>query len=166
MQRTAWVTIIVSLAGVALHAQVVRYIDGIFVAPREGTPVELIAYAEQTSAERLRMAEGTLDDAPLVYEAVSVPASLPHRQPIGVFVTTTELFADERAERRALSYSLAKLNIYALGIRVADLETRKRIDDLLRAVRASYDKPGYAFIVMSNDGYLRSYPLRLTPVEQ
>jgi hypothetical protein len=157
---------LVVLAGLTAAAQVVRYIDGIFVAPRSGAPIELIAYAEQTSVGRLRMAEGTLEDAPLIHEAVSVLASLPHWQPIGVIITTTHLFKDERAERRTLSYSLSKLNVYALGIRIADLENRARIEDLLRAVRASYDQPGYAFIVMSNDGYIRYYPIRLTPLEQ
>ena len=166
MGRAAWAAVTILMAGLAPEAQVVRYIDGIFVAPREGAPIELIAYAEQTSVGRLRMAGGSLDDAPLIHEAVSVLASLPHWQPIGVIITTTHLFKDERAERRTLSYSVSKLNVYALGIRIADLENRARIEDLLRAVRASTDQPGYAFIVMSNDGYIRYYPMRLTPLEQ
>lgn len=166
MQGARWVTVFVALAASSLQAQVVRYIDGIFVAPRTGAPVELIAYAEQTSVGRLRMSEGTLEDAPLIHEAVSVLTSLPHWKPIGAFVTTTELFKDERAERRNMSFATSKLNVYALGLRIADLENRDRIEDILRAVRASYDKPGYAFIVMSNDGYIRYYPLRLTPLEQ
>lgn len=170
MQRTARVAVIaaavVALAGFASEAQVVRYIDGIFVAPRTGAPIELIAYAEQTSVGRLRMVEGTLDDAPLVHEVVSVLASLPHWKPIGAFVTTTELFKDERAERRNMSFAVSKLNVYALGLRIADLESRDKIEDILEAVRASYDKPAYAFIVMSNDGYIRYYPMRLTPLEQ
>jgi hypothetical protein len=165
MHRTAWVAALVVLAGIVPDAQVVRYIDGIFVAPREGAPVELIAYAEQTSAGRLRMTEGTLDDVPVIHEAVSVLTSLPHWTPVGAFVTTTALFKDERAERRALPFAVVKLNVYALSLRIADLERRDRIDGLLRAVRASYETPGYAFIVMANDGYIRHYPLRLTPLE-
>lgn len=166
MKRTAWVAVLVALAGFATQAQVVRYIDGIFVAPRTGAPVELIAYAEQTSVGRLRMAEGTLDDAPLIHEAVSVLASLPHWKPIAAFITTTHLFKDERAERRNMSFAVSKLNVYALGLRIADLEKRERIEHILKAVRASYDNPGYAFIVMSSDGYIRYYPMRLTPLEQ
>jgi hypothetical protein len=165
MHRLAWVAVLGALAGIAPHAQVVRYIDGIFVAPRKGAPIELIAYAEQTSVGRLRMAQGTLEDAPLIHEAVSVLTSLPHWKPIGAFVTTTELFQDERAERRNMSFATSKLNVYALGVRIADLENRERIEDILKAVRASYDKPGYAFIVMSSDGYIRYYPMRLTPLE-
>jgi hypothetical protein len=167
MQRAAWVAVVVvALTGVGAPAQVVRYIDGIFVAPRKGAPIELIAYAEQTSVGRLRMAEGSLEDAPLIHEAVSVLTSLPHWKPIGAFVTTTELFKDERAERRNMSFAMSKLNVYALGLRIADLESRERIDEILRAVRASYDNPGFAFIVMSSDGYIRYYPMRLTPLEQ
>lgn len=166
MKRAACVAAIVALGGWGLEAQVVRYIDGIFVAPRGGAPIELIAYAEQTSTGRLSMANGSLEDAPLVHELVSVLASLPHWKPIGIMVTSTELFADDRAERRTLSFSVAKLNVYALGLRIVDLERREKIEDLLRAVRASYDKPGFAFVVMSSDGYIRYYPMRLTPMEQ
>jgi hypothetical protein len=166
MKPAPAVALLVVLAGFAPEAQVVRYVDGIFVAPRTGAPVELIAYAEQTSVGRLRMAEGTLDDAPLIHEAVSVLASRPHWKPIGAFVTTTHLFQDERAERRNMSFAVSKLNVYALGLRIADLENRERIEDLLRAVRASYDTPGNAFIVMSSDGYIRYYPMRLTPLDQ
>lgn len=50
-------------------------------------------------------------------------------------------------------------------MRIADLEKRERIENILKAVRASYDKPGYAFIVMSSDGYIRYYPMRLSPLE-
>lgn len=166
MKRAAPLVAIVVLAGWTAKAQVVRYIDGIFVAPRGGAPIELIAYAEQMSTGRLKMANGSLEDAPFVHELVSVLTSLPHWQPIGVLVTSTELFADDRAERRTLSYSVAKLNVYALGIRIADLERREKIEQLLKAVRASYDKPGFAFIVMSSDGYIRYYPMRLTAMEQ
>lgn len=111
MYRLAGVAVFVALAGIDPHAQVGRYIDGIFVAPRKGAPIELIAYAEQTSVGRLRMTQGTLEDAPLIHEAVSVLTSLPHWKPIGAFVTTTELFQDERAERRNMSLATSKLNV-------------------------------------------------------
>jgi hypothetical protein len=64
-------------------------------------------------------------------------------------------------------FAVNKLNVYALGLRVADLERREKIDSLLKAVRASYDNPGYAFIGMESDGInARFYPMRLTPLEK
>ena len=153
-------------AVVAGHAQTVRYIDGVFIAPRGGAPIELIAYAEALSTGVLRMQQGTLEDAPLVHELVSVLASLPSWKPKSVTISTAQVFRDERAERRGLVFSINKLNVYALGLRIADLERREKIDSLLKAVRASYDNPGYAFIGMEADGYVRYYPMRLTPMEQ
>jgi hypothetical protein len=112
------------------------------------------------------MQHGTLEDAPLVHEIVSVLASMPNWRPQSVTVSTAEVFRDERAERRGLVFAVNKLNVYALGLRIADLEQRKRIDSLLKSVRASYDNPGYAFIGMESDGYVRYYPMRLTPMER
>jgi hypothetical protein len=148
------------------RAQTVRYIDGVFVAPRGGAPIELIAYAEARSTGMLNMQRGTLEDAPLVHELVSVLTSIPNWRPQSVTVSTEEIFRDERAERRALVFAVNKLNVYALGLRISDLERREKIESLLKSVRASYDNPGYAFIGMQSDGYVRYYPIRLTPMER
>ena len=152
--------------GLSAEAQTVRYIDGVFVAPRDGAPIELIAYAEARSTGVLQMQQGTLEDAPLIHELVSVLTSMPHWRPRSVNITTEKAFRDERAERRTLSFAVNQLNVYALGLRIADLEKRATIDRLLRAVDASVENPGYAFIVMESSGYIRYYPLRLTPLER
>jgi len=150
-----------------VRAQTVRYIDGVFVAPRGGSPIELIAYAEANSRGMLQMQHGTLDDAPLVHEIVSVLVSVPHWQPVNPIVTTAEAFREEQAERRTLRIAVNKLNVYALGVRIADLEQRAKIESLLISVRASYDNPGYAFVVIETEGsYQRFFPMRLTPLEK
>lgn len=166
MTRVASVLVVAAVSGMTASGQTVRYIDGVFVAPREGAPVELIAYAEARSTGVLRMSQGTLDDAPLVHEVVSVLASVPNWRPHSVTISTEHIFRDERAERRGLVFAVTKLNVYALGLRIVDLEHRERIESLLRAVRASHDNPGYAFIGMESDGYVRYYPMRLTPLER
>lgn len=167
MRRISWVAAaVVAFAGMVGEAQSIRYIDGVFIAPKGGAPIELIAYAEALSTGILRMQHGTLEDAPLVHELVSVLASLPNWRPQSVTISTEEIFRDERAERRGLVFAVNKLNVYALGLRISDLEQRQKIDSLLKAVRASYDNPGYAFIGMQSDGYVRFYPMRLTPMEK
>jgi hypothetical protein len=167
MQRVGPVLMVALLtAGTAGEAQTIRYIDGVFVAPRGGAPIELIAYAEALSTGILRMQRGTLEDAPLIHELVSVLASVPNWRPKSVTVSTTDVFRDERAERRGLVFAVSKLNVYALGLRIVDLEKRETIDSLLKSVRASYDNPGYAFVGMEADGYVRYYPMRLTPMER
>lgn len=166
MTRACIAAAAVVAAVAAAGAQTVRYMDGVFIAPRGSSPIELIAYAEARATGVLRMQRGTLDDAPLVHELVSVLASLPNWRPQSVTVSTAEIFRDERAERRGLVFAVNKLNVYALGLRIADLEDRGKIDSLLKSVRASYDNPGYAFIGMEADGYVRFYPMRLTPMER
>jgi hypothetical protein len=91
---------------------------------------------------------------------------MPNWRPKSVTVSTEDAFRDERAERRGLVFAVNKLNVYALGLRIVDLEERGKINSLLKAVRASYDNPGYAFIGMESDGYVRYYPMRLTPMER
>jgi hypothetical protein len=167
MTRPGWiVAALILLGGVLADAQAVRYIDGVFIAPRGGSPIELIAYAEALSTGVLRMQHGTLEDAPLVHELVSVLASLPNWRPQSVTIATEEVFRDERAERRGLVFAINKLNVYALGLRIADLERREKIESLLKSVRATAVNPGYAFIGMQSDGYVRYYPMRLTPMER
>jgi hypothetical protein len=158
--------IIAGVVVVAAEGQVVRYIDGLFVAPRGGAPIELIAYAEELSIGTLRMQYGTLEDAPLVHEVVSVLATIPNWRPRSVIIASAAVFRDHRAERRSIVFAVNKLNVYALGLRISDLEERSKVESLLRAVRASYDNPGYAFIGMESDGYVRYYPMRLTPHEK
>jgi hypothetical protein len=147
----------------AVRAQTVRYIDGVFVAVKgTSAPIELIAYAESLSTGILRMQHGTLDDAPLVHEITGAMVSLPNWRPAGAFVATTRLFDDERAERRHLSIASQQRNVYAVALRIADLERRDRIESLLKAVRASAETPGYAFITIVSGGHVKYYPMRLT----
>jgi len=153
----------------AVGGQTIQYIDGVFVAPRGGAPIELIAYAEANSRGIFKMQHGSLEDAPLVHELVSVLVSVPHWQPRNPVVTTNEAFREEQAERRELRIAVNKLNVYAIGVRIADLESRDKINSLLKSVRASYDNPGYAFIVIEAEGgggNQKLFPIRLTPHEK
>jgi hypothetical protein len=147
-------------------AQSVRYIDGVFVAPMgEPAPVELIAYAERMRSGVLRMQHGTLEDAPVVHEISGAFVSVPGWQPAAVLVATLELFRDELAERRNVPFATHPRNVYAVAIRIADFERRDRIDELLRAVKASQHNPGFAFIVIASENHVKYFPVRLTPDE-
>jgi hypothetical protein len=53
------------------------------------------------------------------------------------------------------------VNVFALELRVADLEQPARVAQLLESVRASGDNPGYVFVVMFSSGLMRYYPVRL-----
>jgi hypothetical protein len=76
----------------------------------------------------------------LVDEIHGILASIQFWKPVGVIVATTVAFHDDRAERR------------------------EKVASLLRAVGATAETPGYAFVVMVVDGSApRYYPVRLTP---
>ena len=111
------------------------------------------------------MAQGALEDAPALREIGGVLVSLPSFQVRYVFVTTAEIFRDFRAERRQLPIATQQLSVYAVHVRVADLESRGKIEALLRAVGASAANPGYAFVGIESYGYLRYYPIRLSSDE-
>ena len=164
-RRLAIVAVSVLPAIVSANAQV-RYVNGLFVGSAAGVS-ELIAYAEPRSNGSLRMVSGDLDDVPVIHEISRILSSQPLWAPIGVIVATSEVFRDERAERRQIRIALRQLNVYTYEVRTSDLERREKIDALLKAVRASYDAPGYAFVILAMDGLgPRYYPIRLTPAER
>ena len=167
MSRLVVVVAVAVLSSVIVNGQAVRYIDGVFVAMRgDSAPTELIAYAEALTTGVLRMQHGTLEDAPLVHEISGVMVSVPNWRVVGAFVGTTDLFQDERAERRRLAFAVRPRNVYAVAVRIVDLERRDKIDQLLKSVRASYDNPGFAFVVIGSDSHIKYFPIRLTAMEQ
>ena len=156
-----------AIGSLALNAQTVRYVDGLFVYTGiSDVPIELKAWAELTSRGQLRMSRGSLSDAPAITTIRHLRCSIPMWIPVGAFIATEALFLDERAERRNMSIAARKLNVYALEVRVADLERRDKIEQMLEAVHASQDSPGYAFVVLSGGDYQRFYPIRLTAVDR
>jgi len=156
---------LVATAGIG--GQTVKYIDGVFVTPREGPPIALTAYAEANPRGILQMLKGSLEDAPYVDVVTSVVVSLPNWRPVAAVITTKAAFRDELVEKRQLPISARQLNIYALRVRIPELERRDRIDALLKSLRASYDNPGYAFVVIQSEGRAAQwFAFRMSPLEQ
>ena len=139
-----------------------RYVNGVFVAPPGGTPIELIAYADTNAAGDFKMVYGSVEDVPTMHEVSGVLVSMPFFELRYVFVASHELFHDRHSERRQLPVATSPLNVYARHVRIADLERRERIDRLLEAVDAVGETPGYVFIAIESYGYIRYYPIRLT----
>ena len=157
-----------AIGSLVLDAQTVRFVDGLFLytSNKSEQPIELKAWAELTGRGQLRMSRGSLSDAPVVTTISHLRCSIPMWIPVGAFIATDALFVEERSERRNMSLAARKLNVYALELRIADLERRTKIDSMLEAVNASQDSPGYAFVVLSGGDYQRFYPIRLTPVDR
>jgi hypothetical protein len=155
-----------ALTTAALASAQARYIKGVFVASPEGSIVELIAYAEARGNGSLEMSSGFLEDAPTLNEVHSVLCSEPLWRPIGMFVASSTVFRNERADLRQLSITLRQRNVYTFEVRASDLEHRATIERILKSLNASADSPAYAFVVVSMRGVAaRYYPIRLTPAE-
>ena len=143
-----------------------RYIKGVFVASPDGSIVELIAYAEARGNGSLEMSSGFLEDAPALHEVHSVLCSEPLWRPIGMFVASSTVFRNERADLRQLSITLRQRNVYTFEVRASDPEHRDTIERIVKSLNASVDSPAYAFVVVSMRGVAaRYYPIRLTPAE-
>jgi hypothetical protein len=132
----------------------------VFVGTSHG-PIELTAYAEVATNGQLRMAKGSLGNIPALSDVQLILCNMPNWQPGAIFVSTQEIFRDERAERREVRFALRRLNISALELRVEDIERKDRLAELVRSVGASEESPAYVFVVMTTSGLNRLYPFRV-----
>lgn len=165
--RTATVAAALVCGVPALAQQ--RYIDGVFVAS-PGGPVELIAYAEPDGTGRLHLTSGALDDVPAIGAGCRVLISLPGWKPAGALIASEDIFRNPLAERRDLRWSIRSLNIYAGEVEIKDLANADFVTRMLGRVKASDERPGYVFVIVSNSltraspgTIARFYPLRLSP---
>lgn len=134
-----------------------------YVSTPQG-PIELITYAEGTSAGKLALTNGSFEDVPTIVPGkhVRVLAAVPLWPPVGVLIATEDLFKTEKSEQRWLVFGTRKLNISALEMRISDLESPNTVARLMKAVRATDDNPAYAFIIIGSQGLRRYYPVRLS----
>ena len=137
-----------------------RYIDGVFIHAG-GEPIELLTFADRTSSGQLRLSSGSWEDVPIVESVRRVLCSLPNWKPSAVWLSTKRIFRDEYAERRVLPFAIRQLNIYAIELRVADMETSQSASRLVRSVGATDEDPAFLFVTMSSSGITRDYVVQL-----
>jgi hypothetical protein len=134
---------------------------GLFVGTLSNR-VELTTYAEPTHGRRLQVTKGSLRDVPTISPspALRIFCNMPNWQPAAVVVGTAAVLKEDNAETRTLPFASRMVNVFALELRVADLEQPAKAAQLLASVRASGDNPGYVFVVMFSGGLMRYYPVR------
>ena len=98
-----------------------RYVDGVFVHDGE-RPIELLAYAERGNSGQLRLIAASFDDVPTLSRIDRVLCSEPFWKPTGVWASTMAAFEDDCAERRQLRFGTRQLNIYAMELKIPDVE--------------------------------------------
>lgn len=159
MIRTFLVAVVL-VAWAATSAAQSRYIDGVFIHAG-GEPIELLTFADRTSSGQLRLSSGSWEDVPIVESVRRVLCSLPNWKPSAVWLSTKRIFRDEYAERRVLPFAVRQLNIYAVELRVADMETPESASRFVRAVGATDDDPALLVVTMSSMGMTRDYVVQL-----
>jgi hypothetical protein len=138
-------------------------VDGVFVHNGE-RPIELLAYAERGVGGQLRLAAASFDDVPTLARIDRVLCSQPLWQPVAVWASTMAAFEDDRAERRQLRFGVRQLNIYAIELRIPDVENAEGVTRLGRRVRATSANPLLVFVTMgAANRTLRDYPVQLSP---
>jgi hypothetical protein len=90
-----------------------------------------------------------------------VLCSEPLWKPTGVWASTMAAFEDDRAERRQLRFGARQLNIYAMELRIPDVENVEAVMGLARRVRATTANPLLLFVTMRADDTLREYLIQL-----
>ena len=141
-----------SMATATVHAQ--RYIDGVFVHDG-GDPIELLAYATPLASGRMELAQASFDDVPVLSQVRGVLCSIPNWKPVRVWAGSQAVFHDDRAARRELRFRVRQLNIYALDLRVPDVDQPAGVTRLASQVRAAPDNPLFLFVTMTSDRVVR-----------
>ena len=141
-----------SMATATVHAQ--RYIDGVFVHDG-GDPIELLAYATPLASGRMELAQASFDDVPVLTQVRGVLCSIPNWKPVRVWAGSKMVFRDDRATRRELRFQVRQLNIYALDLRVPDVDQPAGVARLFSQVRAAPDNPLFLFVTMTSDRVVR-----------
>jgi hypothetical protein len=137
-----------------------RYVNGVFVHNGE-RPIELLAYAERGYSGQLRLIAASFDDVPTLSRIDRVLCSEPLWKLTGVWASTMAAFEDDRAERRQLRFGARQLNIYAMELRIPDVENVEAVTGLARRVRATTANPLLLFVTMRADDTLREYLIQL-----
>ncbi len=148
-----------TMASATLHGQ--RYIDGVFVYDGRD-PIELLAYATSLPSGGMELARASFDDVPVLTQVRGVLCSIPNWKPERVWAGSKAVFHDHRAARRDLRFQVRQLNIYALDLRVADVDQPAGVSRLASRVRASPDNPLFLFVTMTSDRILREYLVQLS----
>jgi hypothetical protein len=154
--------LVVSLA-LSLSAPVAarqKFIDGLFMGTESGNPIELIAWAESQSTGTLRMANSSLEDAPVLPRTYRALLNMGSYDLIAVLAITRDVFSKplDRLERRELRYSVTRLAVTTYEIGIPDLEDWDKIQRLRKNLKATPDNPMIVFLIVSNGANVRYYP--------
>ena len=146
----------------ALNAEQ-KFIEGIFMETEDGTPVEMIAWAESRRSGVLTMERGSLEDAPIVPRTYRFLMNLGMWRAVNVMVARREVFAKplDHVETREFPVTRYRVGVDRYEHTVPELENWNNVLRLRKNLKATADDPLIMFLVVSNGNALRLYPFFL-----
>ena len=160
--------IVLAIAAAPLRARGQKFLDGLWLGVEDGGVIELIAWAETVRYGAWRMANGSLEDAPVIPRTYRILNSMPEWRVVAVVVTTTEVFIkeSERVEMVTLPFSATRLSTTAFEIGIPALEQRENVVRMRKNLKANEAKPMFVFLTLTNGTVTRMYPFRVDRPEE
>jgi hypothetical protein len=152
-----------TIVSAPLRAGEQTFIEGLWLGTESGAVIELIAWAETQRFGAWRMANGSLEDAPVIPRTYRILSSMPAWKPAGVIMATPDVFSRdfERVDSVELPFSATKLSISTVEIGIPALEKWENVLRIRKNLKATDDKPLYAFLMLTNGSIVRLYPFRV-----
>lgn len=137
-----------------------KFIEGIFMETEDGSPVEMIAWAESLRSGVLVMERGSLEDAPVVPRTYRILMSLGGWQVVNVLAVNSEVFSKplDRLESRVFPVRRYRVSIDRFEHSVPELEAWENVQRLRKSLKASEQHPLVMFLVVTNGAVTRLYP--------
>jgi len=153
----------VSIVTTPLRTGEQQFLEGLWLGTESGAVIELIAWAETNGFRPWRMANGSLEDAPVIPRTYRILCSMPAWKPAGVVMATPDVFSKDfdRVESVELPFSATKLSISTIEIGIPALEKWENVLRVRKNLKATDDKPLYAFLMLTNGSIVRLYPFRV-----
>ncbi len=160
--------VVVALVAAPLRAREQKFIEGLWLGVESGEVIELIAWAETARHLPWKMANGSLEDAPVIPRSYRILSSMPAWKVVGVVMATTDVFVKEfdRVDTIPLPFSATMLSTTAFEIGIPALENWENVVRLRKRLKATEAKPLYVFLTLTNGTIVRMYPFRVDRPEE
>jgi len=155
--------VVMALSAVAVGGRSQQFLEGLWLGTESGDVIELIAWAESQRYRPWRMANGSLEDAPVIPRTYRILNSMPAWRTVGVVAATADVFEldSDRHETLQVPFSAVNLTISTVEVGIPQLERWENVLRMRKTFRATADKPLYFFLVLNNGVVTRFYPFRI-----
>ena len=137
-----------------------KFITGLFTATENGTPIEMIAWAESLRTGVFKMENGSLDDAPVLPRTYRFLLNISGFEAVQILAATGDIFSKglEGLDHRTFPFTVTRLAIDTFEIGIPQLENWDNVVRLRKSLRVTQSKPLIFFLIVTNGTVTRAYP--------